>query len=222
MTDQPMDGTDAESPEETAERGYLYDAADLGIRRTRLTQTYWDRATRRYLKAAELSGRTGGFWLDCACGSGFGTERLAEFADYALGIDIDPPTIEYARRFHGRSTKVAFRVGDLTDLKLSWDAVFDVVVSIETIEHVPDCVPLLRQIYTALKPGGVAVITTPASTFGGGPNPLNPFHPNELTEEQFRRLMAETFDGSSLYGEEVVLTTGEHTRQLFGVGRKRA
>lgn len=222
MADQATNGTNAEPKEETAERGYLHDAPDLGIRRTRLSQAYWDRATRRYLKAAELAGRRGGFWLDCACGSGFGTEVLAGFADYVMGIDIDAPTIEYARRFHGQSTKVTFRAGDLTDLKLSWDAVFDVVVSIETIEHVPDCVPLLKQTYTSLKPGGVAVITTPASTFGGGPNPLNPFHPNELTEEQFRQLMADTFDESSLYGEEVVLTTGEHTRQLFGVGRKRA
>lgn len=176
---------------------------------------------RRYEQAIALSDRCGSLWLDCARGSGFGTEILAKAADFVVGIDIDPTAISYVRRYHGRQSKIHYRVGDLSSLGLGWEEFLDVVVSIETIEHVRDCEPFLCQVYRLLRPGGVLVVTTPRSMIGGGPNPLNPHHLNELTKEQFERLTSSVFDAVQYYSEWVVMTTGVFTEQMYEICTRR-
>ncbi len=51
-------------------------------------------------------------------------------------------------------------VGSATDIPLA-DASFDSVVSTEVLEHVPDPLKALREMYRVLKPGGHLVLSTP-------------------------------------------------------------
>ena len=51
-------------------------------------------------------------------------------------------------------------VGSATDIPLG-DASFDTVVCTEVLEHVPDPLKALREMYRVLKPGGYLVLTTP-------------------------------------------------------------
>ena len=74
--------------------------------------------------------------LDAACGEGYGTALLAAAgARSAVGVDLDERT-DRPRR--GATTRrPEFVRGDVAQLPFEDDA-FDLVVSFETIEHVPD------------------------------------------------------------------------------------
>ena len=167
---------------------------------------------RRYLRAIRYADRIGGVWLDAACGTGYGTEIMAAFADRVIGIDHDASTIRLARRqYRGkvRAGRLAFWCYDLC--KPTWiftHGGFDVVVSVETLEHVPADRQLtfVRRIAEALADDGVAVITCP---LGHGPNPKNPYHLHEPNEVELRALVSDYFTEYRLTVHEVLMTTGD-------------
>lgn len=49
---------------------------------------------------------------------------------------------------------------DITDTKLA-DATYDVVMANHVLEHIPDDRAAMRELFRVLKPGGVALLTTP-------------------------------------------------------------
>ena len=98
---------------------------------------YWDGGTNaphisRYFLARGWV-MPGEVVLDAACGSGYGTKLLALGAGKAIGYDVDAGCIEGARR--DLSHNVEFEVKDLDKCELPE---VDVIVSIETIEHLND------------------------------------------------------------------------------------
>ncbi|GMV82754.1 MAG: hypothetical protein AMXMBFR7_39380 [Planctomycetota bacterium] len=98
--------------------------------------------------------------LDCACGTGYGASRLVKAgAARVLGLDREPSVLAYARRYHG-SKQTYYLCGDAIHLPFASGA-FDLIVSFETIEHVPDDEAMLSRFAGALKPEGRAVISTP-------------------------------------------------------------
>lgn len=99
--------------------------------------------------------------LDCACGWGYGSTILkAMGADVVFGLDIDTSAIEYAKK-HYETSSVKF--GN-TDITIPFETSgMDVIVSIETFEHVPreSVTQMLTNFRNACKPGGLIIITTP-------------------------------------------------------------
>lgn len=75
--------------------------------------------------------------LDIACGVGYGTHILggAPKVTFALGVDIDDAAIQYAQS-HYSNNATTFRCADA--MKFEPGELFDSIVSLETIEHVPD------------------------------------------------------------------------------------
>lgn len=153
----------------------------------------------RYLWAQRLV--TGLEVLDLGSGEGFGAALLSERAASVLGIDVDARTVEHARlNYSGAS--VRFEVGSATDLAGVPDASVDAVVAFEIIEHVEDQGRMLEEVKRVLRPGGLLVTSTPdkrAYTDATGQD--NPFHVRELTEEQFRELLAGRFAHVTLHGQ---------------------
>lgn len=128
----------------------------------------------------------GGRILDIACGVGYGTALLAERVDgaaSALGVDISPQALAYARE-HYASEGVEFRVADA--MEFHDDAGFDLIVSLETIEHLPDPGGFLARVAGLLRPGGVIVASVPTTPSVD----LNPHHCHDFNEASFRRLLA--------------------------------
>lgn len=91
--------------------------------------------------------------LDVGCGGGLLSEPLARMGFAVTGIDAGDRNIAVAR-IHSEKSGVAveYRTGGPEDVAAES---FDVVLSMEVIEHVPDPVRFIGLAASALKPGGV-------------------------------------------------------------------
>jgi len=74
--------------------------------------------------------------------------------------DIDPRAVELAKELHGQTIARADVITAGEPLPYA-DAVFDLVVSMDVIEHVPEPLPWLREVLRVLRPGGLLFMTTP-------------------------------------------------------------
>jgi SAM-dependent methyltransferase len=129
--------------------------------------------------------------LDIGCNNGYGTDILSRAAASVCGLDVSPSVIDEART---RYPNLKFEVGDVEAMPFG-DACFDVVLFLQTIEHIFEPGKALIEINRILKPGGTLIVTTPNSvTRLGGTERWNPFHAREYDEEQFRALLSGQFD----------------------------
>lgn len=127
--------------------------------------------------------------VDAASGEGYGADYIAPVAASVIGLEIDDHTVRHARRKYATPT---FTQADVRDHDYR-EA--DLVVSFETIEHLPDPAAFL----TALQgcPGRIVVSTpnrdmhSPGNTLGD--KPLNPYHTVEWTPSEFATLIREHF-----------------------------
>jgi len=100
--------------------------------------------------------------LDMGCGEGHFLALLEKrFPTMKLvGIDLSERNIHYARRILKKARLIK---GDTTRVKLSGSS-FDVVSTLEVLDHVEDEVALLSEARRLLKPRGTLVISTPDSS----------------------------------------------------------
>ncbi|KKU86472.1 MAG: hypothetical protein A2667_03365 [Candidatus Wildermuthbacteria bacterium RIFCSPHIGHO2_01_FULL_47_27] len=109
----------------------------------------------RLKKVARIINQHGGRLLDIGCGTGALT---VEFGGHVLyGVDISEESVKIAQ---GRGIDAIAL--DIDEEKLPFeDNFFDIIFCGEVVEHIFDPDHLLDEIYRVLKPGGIAVITTP-------------------------------------------------------------
>jgi SAM-dependent methyltransferase len=74
--------------------------------------------------------------------------------------DIDPRAVELAKELYGEGLVRADVIQPDAPLPYA-DASFDLVVSMDVIEHVPDPIPWTREALRVLRPNGVLFLTTP-------------------------------------------------------------
>jgi SAM-dependent methyltransferase len=98
--------------------------------------------------------------LDVGCGSGWSTFAFARSGYDATGIDLNANAFEPAPG-HG----LTLREGSATDIPFHSNS-FDVVVSYQCIEHVPNPQKALDEMSRVCKPRGIAAIV--------GPNLISP------------------------------------------------
>jgi SAM-dependent methyltransferase len=104
----------------------------------------------RYL-AATPRGRM----LDVGCGDGSIVKLAQDLGWHAEGVDVDPEAVKKARR-----KGLTVRQGKIERQGYPADS-FDLVLMNHVIEHVHDPLGTLTEIRRVLRPGGVAVVTTP-------------------------------------------------------------
>lgn len=135
--------------------------------------------------------------LDLASGCGRGALLIAEAgAREVVGCDIDSEAARYASIRH-RHSQLTFIVGNAETLRLPEK--FDVVVSFETIEHVPDVDAYLATIRDALVPGGRFFVSTPISAVALNNQPSNRYHVREWGFDRFQRLIGTHFQINAVY-----------------------
>jgi SAM-dependent methyltransferase len=133
--------------------------------------------------------------LDVACGEGYGSALLAGSAKAITGIDIDAGAIAHARTRYAAVPNVHFEEGSAASLPLP-DASVDVVVSFETIEHLPrtDQPRMLAEIARVLTGDGVLILSAPNPVeYSTARNYRNPFHQHEPDRAELSALL----DGAS-------------------------
>src|SRR6476646_11769522 len=100
--------------------------------------------------------------LDVACGEGYGSALLGGVAAHVTGVDIDLRTLAHARAAYAGRANVEFIEGSAAALPLP-DASVDVVVSFETIEHLPalDQPRMLAEFARVLSSDGFLILSSP-------------------------------------------------------------
>lgn len=126
--------------------------------------------------------------LDAGCGEGYGAEllRLAG-ADSVTGLDYEHTTLRHVRRVYpqvnvvrGNLVQTAFAAGT-----------FDLVTSLQTIEHLWEQPRFIAECARILEPSGTVVLSTPNRlTFPSG----NWYHTRELTAAEFIELVEPHFE----------------------------
>jgi SAM-dependent methyltransferase len=114
--------------------------------------------------------------LDLGCGVGHSWRELEPRE--TVGVDLDPAVLAG----QGRETVAA----DMRALPFAAGS-FDAVLSVQSIEHVPDPERVVAEARRVLRPGGTAVFVTPNRlTFGRPEEIIDPFHFVELDARELR------------------------------------
>jgi 2-polyprenyl-3-methyl-5-hydroxy-6-metoxy-1,4-benzoquinol methylase len=94
--------------------------------------------------------------LDVGCGEGVLTRALAARARHVVGIDIDAPTLDVARR-DASAPNVEYVLGDFLDDSCCGAESFDAVVSVAVVHHIGTELAL-RRLAELVRPGGVVAV----------------------------------------------------------------
>lgn len=100
--------------------------------------------------------------LDVGCGAGLLCEPLARLGASVTGVDAAQENVAVASlHAAGAGLKIDYRCGDVAELGLKG---FDLVTSMEVIEHVADKAAFVAALKAALAPGGLMILSTPNRT----------------------------------------------------------
>jgi len=106
-----------------------------------------------------LAGRRA---LDVGCGAGLLAEPLARLGAQVTGVDAAEDNIRVASAHaEAGGLAITYRCGDVATLRL---AGFDLVTSMEVVEHVADKAAFVGALAEALAPDGLMVLSTPNRT----------------------------------------------------------
>ncbi|KVR62425.1 methyltransferase domain-containing protein [Burkholderia ubonensis] len=128
--------------------------------------------------------------LDIACGEGYGSRLMADWGAASVeGVDISEEAVANARKIFG-TDKVNFtqHPAETIDALFQLQS-FDLIVSLETVEHVEDPSTFLAAMKRLLKPGGTIVVSCPNDWwYFPEADKGNPFHRHKYQLEEFQSL----------------------------------
>jgi 2-polyprenyl-3-methyl-5-hydroxy-6-metoxy-1,4-benzoquinol methylase len=156
-------------------------------------EVFWEHVYRYAFATKYVAGKR---VLDVACGEGYGSAALQRAgAAYVVGVDINEVVCAHANRKYGIET----RQGTAEELPLPNSSV-DVIVSFETIEHVPKPLRFLDECLRVLTDRGMLIISTPnKGVYGWRGGVQNPHHCSEMTAEEFEASLRARFRDVRLY-----------------------
>ncbi len=149
----------------------------------------YQRSRLAYHFAADLvSGKV----LEIGTGTGYGVDIIAPKAAEFVTLDKSLPTFDV----DALPTNVETISANVPPIPFG-STLFDAVVSFQVIEHIEQDDKFVEEVYRVLKPGGVAIISTP-----NAPMSLtrNPWHVREYTADQFHGLLSKKFEHVERYG----------------------
>ncbi len=159
-----------------------------------------------YLSLEYISGDV----LEVGCGEGRGVELILPKADSFTGIDKIP---EVVSNLQAKFPEGIFRQMIIPPFEGLNDNSFDTVVSFQVIEHIKDDLTYLKEINRVLKPGGIALITTPNIKMSLS---RNPWHIREYTANELTEMAKKVFPKVKMLGvggNEKVMTYYEENRR---------
>lgn len=140
---------------------------------------YWWFVSRRRLALSLLEEfEPAGKVLDVGCGTGAVLAEIQKTRD-AFGLDFSELALDFGRErgllnlVHGNAEQLPFA-----------DDEFSAIVTLDTLEHVPDDVKAIAEIVRVLQPGGAAIINVPAFKWLWGPHDVALMHFRRYTKNE--------------------------------------
>ena len=125
---------------------------------------------------------------DISSGTGGGTEYLAQHCRRIVGIEPD--------KLYFQAARTRYHTAEFVESDSSWladrPASFDAVVSLHTLEHVPDDSAFLNDIWKGLVPEGRLILEVPLLLPIPLGIPLFPFHDREYKKSELLGLLSAT------------------------------
>jgi SAM-dependent methyltransferase len=148
--------------------------------------------------------------LELGCGEGRGIEQVLPVVDSYLGLDkIDEVIQKLKLKYPGAEFKKAV----FPPVSFIEQDRFDYIFSFQVIEHIRNDRLFLEEIYRMLRPGGVAIITTPNFKMSLS---RNPWHIREYTAKELLGLSSQIFDeveAGGIAGNERIMQYHEENRR---------
>jgi len=140
------------------------------------------------------------YCLDDGCGSGYGTNYLANNGvSNIIGID-KYKEIKYVKKWYQREN-LEFRYMDGCNLKFG-DNTFDAIISFDVLEHTraEDQEKFISETARTLKPEGTLYIGCPNATVSMG---NNPHHFKELTRKELECRLQKYYGNVKILGQDI-------------------
>lgn len=115
--------------------------------------------------------------LDIACGKGQGVRRLKEYCAHAVGVDLTAQHIDIANRENGHIDGIEYAEGNAETFVRPNH--FDAIVSLHTLEHLPNPDAFFECSLSNLKAGGKLLLEVPLLLQHPLNMPLMPWHHKE-------------------------------------------
>jgi len=181
-----------------------------------------------WLKARLPKTKNGERLLDVGCGTGAFSIGAALRGYRALGLSWDKRNqlVARERAAYSKTLSTEFEVLDIRELDRRVDLVdFDVVICLETIEHVMEDLKLMRAIARCLKPGGRLLLTTPYLLYRAiSPGDMGPFSTVEdgwhVRRGYSRVMLEELCEHSGLKVERISYCSGYLSQKVAAVMRR--
>jgi 2-polyprenyl-3-methyl-5-hydroxy-6-metoxy-1,4-benzoquinol methylase len=149
-----------------------------------------------------------GFGLDLFCGNGYGSYIVSKQNHHILSIDASSDAITFANANY--STDKVYFSNKQWPFQLPPQQ-FDFCFCLESIEHVNNGAKLLDAIYSALKPGGILILSTPNQDLMPFIQKEHKFHFRHYTQK-------ESFDLLKQRKMQLIAWGGQNVYDIFGDG----
>jgi SAM-dependent methyltransferase len=149
-----------------------------------------DQTLQLHLERYHFAGRhiVPGTVADIACGVGYGSFLMAtEYGgkiEKIIAIDNDQESISFAQSKYVHP-KISFQTGDAMKLQIPFP--LHNVVSLETLEHLPDPALFIKAIAALMVSGGRVIASVPVTPSMDA----NPYHLHDFTRQRFRKMFGD-------------------------------
>jgi 2-polyprenyl-3-methyl-5-hydroxy-6-metoxy-1,4-benzoquinol methylase len=148
--------------------------------------------------------------LEVGCGEGRGVEILINKSAQFTAVDKIEEALVVLR---GRFPTGKFISMNIPPLGTLSDNTYDCVVSFQVIEHIQNDVLFLKEIHRVLKPGGMALLTTPNRKMSLS---RNPWHIREYLAAELKNMASKIFSSVEMKG----ITGNEKVMEYYQQNKK--
>jgi ubiquinone/menaquinone biosynthesis C-methylase UbiE len=125
--------------------------------------------------------------LEIGCGEGRGIDTLLPLVSHYTAVDKLNEVLEDLKK---RFPSVDFISMNIPPLERLRDCEYDSIIAFQVIEHIKDDFLFLNEIHRVLKPGGIALVTTPNRKMSLS---RNPWHIREYLAHELTNLAGKVF-----------------------------
>jgi 2-polyprenyl-3-methyl-5-hydroxy-6-metoxy-1,4-benzoquinol methylase len=148
--------------------------------------------------------------LEVGCGEGRGVELLMSKASQFTAVDKIEEALQVLRKRFPAGKFISMNIPPLGSLP---DNTYDCIVSFQVIEHIENDVLFLKELHRVLKPGGVAMLTTPNRKLSLS---RNPWHIREYLASELKDLASKIFSSAEMKG----ITGNEKVMEYYQQNKK--